>query len=99
VLVVSHGEAALSVLRDKLPDKVRDLAISITTSEKEELKQLEGAVRLLQSIVQSLQPGEQARLIQDIERAILGMRERLAVIDSQIDEAARLRANYGGLSS
>jgi len=89
VLVVSHSEAALSVLRDKLPDKVRDLAISITTSEKEGLKQLEGAVRLLQSIVQSLRPGEQARLIQDIERAILGMRQRLAAIDSKIDEAAR----------
>jgi very-short-patch-repair endonuclease/transcription elongation GreA/GreB family factor len=89
VLVVSHGEAPLSVLRDKLPDEVRDLAISITTSEKEGLKQLEGAVRLLQSIVQSLRPGEQARLIQDIERGILRMRQRLAAIDSQIDEAAR----------
>src|SRR6185312_9944922 len=35
VLVVSHGEAALSVLREKLPQEVRDLSISITTSEKE----------------------------------------------------------------
>jgi very-short-patch-repair endonuclease/transcription elongation GreA/GreB family factor len=89
VLVISHGEAALSVLRDKLPEEVRDLSISITTSEKEGLKQLEGAIRLLQSIVQSLRPGEQARLIQDIERTILVMRQRLAAIDSQIEEAAR----------
>jgi superfamily II DNA or RNA helicase len=30
VLVVSHGETALRVIRDQLPDGVRDLTISIT---------------------------------------------------------------------
>jgi hypothetical protein len=88
VLVVSHGEAALSVLRDKLPKEVRDLAISITTSEREGLKQLEGAIRLLQSIVQTLQPGEQIRLIRDIEHSIIGMRQRVAAIDAEIESAA-----------
>ena len=88
VLVVSHGEAALSVLRDKLPEEVRDLAISITTSEREGLKQLEGAIRLLQSIVQSLRPGEQVRLIKDIERSIIGMRQRVAAIDAEVESAA-----------
>ncbi len=91
VLVVSHGEAALSVLRDKLPQEVRDLAISITTSEREGLKQLEGAIRLLQSIVQTLRPGEQARLISDIEQSVIGMRQRVAAIDSQFENAARLQ--------
>ena len=89
VLVVSHGEAALSVLRDKLPEEVRDLAISITTSEREGLKQLEGAIRLLQSIVQTLLPGEQIRLIRDIERSIIAMRQRVAAIDVEIEGAAR----------
>src|SRR6202521_2533211 len=32
VLVVSHGETALRVIREQLPDGVRDLAISVTTS-------------------------------------------------------------------
>jgi very-short-patch-repair endonuclease len=91
VLVVSHGEAALSVLRDKLPEEVRDLAISITTSEREGLKQLEGAVRILQSIVQTLRPGEQSGLIKDIERSIIGMRGRVAVIDAEIESVARVQ--------
>jgi hypothetical protein len=91
VLVVSHGEAALSVLRDKLPEEVRDLAISITTSEREGLKQLEGAIRLLQSIVQTLRPGEQSRLIKDLERSIIGMRERVAAIDAEIESVARVQ--------
>jgi hypothetical protein len=42
VLVVSHGEPALAVLRDQLPDSVRDLAISITTTEREGLRPLIG---------------------------------------------------------
>jgi len=88
VLVVSHGEPALSVLRDQLPAEVRDLAISITTSEKEGFKQLEGAVRLLQSIIESIRPGEQLRLIGDLETAIIGMRNRIAVIDAEIGRFA-----------
>jgi very-short-patch-repair endonuclease len=91
VLVVSHGEAALSVLRDKLPEEVRDLAISITTSEREGLKQLEGAIRLLQSIVQTLRPGEQSAVIKDVERSIIGMRGRVAAIDAEIERVARLQ--------
>jgi len=34
VLVVSHGETALRVIQDQLPEGVRDLAISVTTSER-----------------------------------------------------------------
>ncbi|ABE37829.1 DNA helicase, putative [Rhodopseudomonas palustris BisB5] len=88
VLVVSHGEPALSVLRDQLPPEVRDLAISITTSEKEGFKQLEGAVRLLQSIIESIRPGEQHRLIRNLENSIIGMRGRIAEIDAEIGRLA-----------
>ncbi len=91
VLVVSHGEAALSVLRDKLPEEVRDLSISITTSEREGLKQLEGAIRLLQSIVQTLRPGDQSRKIRDVESEIIGMRKRIAAIDVEVENAARMQ--------
>lgn len=88
VLVVSHGEPALSVLRDQLPAEVRDLAISITTSEKEGFKQLEGAVRLLQSIIESIRPNEQLRLISDLETSIIGSRRRIGEIDAEIGRLA-----------
>jgi hypothetical protein len=88
VLVVSHGEPALAVLRQQLPEEVRDLAISITTSEREGFKQVETAVRLLQSIVEALRPSEQVRLIEDIEQSILQMRQRLAAIDAEIEQIA-----------
>ena len=88
VLVVSHGEPALAVLRHQLPEEVRDLAISITTSEREGFKQIETAVRLLQSIVEALKPSEQRRLIRDVEQSIVGMRRRLAEIDTEIEQVA-----------
>ena len=88
VLVVSHGEPALAVLRQQLPEEVRDLAISITTSEREGFKQLETAVRLLQSVVEALRPSEQARLIEDIEQSVLQMRRSLASIDAEIEQIA-----------
>ena len=42
VLVVSRGEAALAVLRDQLPEKVRPLAIAILSNERQGLRQVEG---------------------------------------------------------
>jgi hypothetical protein len=79
-----YGERALSTLRDQLPERVRDLAISITTPEKEGFRQLEGAVRLLQSIIESIRPGEQLRLIRDLEASIIAMRKRIAEVDAEI---------------
>jgi very-short-patch-repair endonuclease len=88
VLVVSHAEPALAVLRAQLPESVRDLAISITATEREGFKQLETAVRLLQSIVEAITPSEQARVIKDVEASVLGMRDRLAAVDREIASLA-----------
>lgn len=88
VLVVSHGEPALAVLRDQLPEQVRDLAISITSTEREGLKQVETAARLMQSIIQNLIPSQQRTIISELEANIVGMRNKLASVDKQIAEIA-----------
>ena len=88
VLVVSHGEAALAVLRDKLPASVRDLAISLTATDKEGLRQAETAVRRLQSIVETVNPHAQARLINKLERDLIACRDRIAAIDDQVSDIA-----------
>src|ERR1019366_8924283 len=54
VLVVSHGETALKVIQDQLPEGVRDLAISVTTSEREGTKQVERAVGLMLGVVNTI---------------------------------------------
>jgi very-short-patch-repair endonuclease len=90
VLVVSHGETALSVIRDQLPEGVRDLAISVTTSEREGLKQVEKAIGLMLGIVNSVD-GNHARqrnLIRELEANIVRSRKRLAEIDAQLASIA-----------
>jgi very-short-patch-repair endonuclease len=86
VLVVSHGETALSVMRDQLPEGVRDLTISVTTSEREGLKQVEKAIGLMLGIVNVVDGNHQRQrgVIRDLETSIVANRNRLAEIDAQI---------------
>ena len=84
VLVVSHGEAALSVLRDQIPAEVRELAISLLTSERQGLKQLERAVRLLADDVSKQAPRSLARAIDEGEASIIQLKEKIANIDREI---------------
>ena len=90
VLVVSHGETALSVVRDQLPEGVRDLAISVTTSEREGLKQVEKAIGLMLGIVNAVDGNHQRQLglIRSLEASIVKNRKRLAEIDARLAEIA-----------
>jgi hypothetical protein len=90
VLVVSHGETALKVTQEQLPDGVRDLTISVASSEREGLKQVEKAINLMLRIVTDIGGNQQRqrKLIADIEANIVANRKRLARIDEQISAMA-----------
>jgi hypothetical protein len=42
VLVTSRGEAALSVLQDKIPEEVRALTVALLTSDRDGIRQFQG---------------------------------------------------------
>ncbi len=88
VLVTSKSEGALTVLRDQIPDGIRDLAISLLTSEREGLKQLEATVNILASKIASLDPKPTEREILDGERRITELRRRTASIDAEMHQFA-----------
>jgi len=88
VLVVSHGETALKVIRDQLPEGVRDLTISVAGADREGLKQVEKAINLMLGIVNLVDGNRQRKAIQDLETAIVAGRKRLAQIDGRIAEIA-----------
>jgi very-short-patch-repair endonuclease len=98
VLVVSHAEPALAVLRDQLPESIRPLAISITTSERAGVRQVETAVRQLQSILQTIREPDQIRAIREAEDRIIGLRKRLEAVDHEIADFAhrQLAPSLGG---
>ena len=78
VLVTSKSEGALTVLRDQIPEGIRDLAISLLTSEREGLKQLDATVNLLASKIASLDTRRTERDIGDAERRIFELKRRIA---------------------
>jgi hypothetical protein len=84
VLVTSKSEGALVVLRDQIPNGIRDLAISLLTSEREGLKQLEATVNILASKIASLDPKPTERDIADSERRIIELQRRIGKIDGEM---------------
>ena len=96
VLVVSHGETALRVIRDQLPEGVRDLTISITTSEREGLKQVEKAIGLMLGIVNTIgaNPQRQRSVIMQLQAEIVRCRKLLADIDAKIASIATAHLSH-----
>ena len=84
VLVTSKSEGALTVLRDQIPEGIRDLAVSLLTSERQGLKQLEATVNLLASKIASLDPRPTERDIGDNERRVVELQRRIATIDAEM---------------
>jgi very-short-patch-repair endonuclease len=84
VLVTSKSEGALAVLRDQIPEGIRDLAISLLTSEREGLKQLEITVNMLASMISSLDTRAVERDIRDGEFRISELERRIEAIDVEI---------------
>jgi very-short-patch-repair endonuclease/transcription elongation GreA/GreB family factor len=90
VLVVSHGETALRVIQEQLPEGVRDLTISVTTSEREGTKQIEKAIGLMLGIVNTIDMNRarQVNLIRQLEADIVRNRKRLVEIDDKLAKIA-----------
>lgn len=88
VLVISRGEAALSVLKEQLPKEVQPLAISVLSNEREGLRQIESAVREIQGVVEGTQPESRRGAIARLETELEGFQKRIQQIDVELDAIA-----------
>ena len=88
VLVVSRGEAALAVLKEQLPQEVQPLAIAVLSNEREGLRQIESAIREIQSVVEGTQPQNRRTTIARLEKELEGLRKRVGEIDQELDAIA-----------
>jgi very-short-patch-repair endonuclease len=89
VLVTSRGEAALSVLQDKIPDEVRALTVALLTSDRDGIRQFQGSIEAIQQKVSQINP---ALIRQEIERlrgSIDRAHSELISIDRRIDQIAQ----------
>ncbi|WP_157270168.1 AAA domain-containing protein [Azohydromonas aeria] len=89
VLVTSRGEPALQVLQDKIPAEVRPLTVALLSSDREGLRQFQGAIEAIQHRVSQLDPEDARRRIAATHEAIELAHAELARIDRRVDAIAR----------
>lgn len=89
VLVTSKGESALAVLRDQLPAQVRNLTVSLLTSERDGLQQLEQSVTKITTEIANLNKGEAQKEIGRYRARIDQLHRRLTDIDCELADWAK----------
>ena len=89
VLVTSQKEAQLAVLRDHIPQQLRDLTIGLLTSDREGLKLLEQSVRRIASQVSNLNLATLESEITQLKDRVDFLYERIATIDAGIHGLAK----------
>lgn len=87
VLVTAEKEQALSVLRGKIPEELRDLSISVLGSTPAALEELKSAVQSTQDSLSSLDlPSEHLR-IDELEQRIDELRDESQRLDRTLVDA------------
>lgn len=84
VLVTAKTEAALSVLRNHIPEEIRELAINLLTNERIGLKQLERAVNILARAANEIKPNILQRDIIAEQERIIELRDKISKIDKEL---------------
>lgn len=92
VLVTAHREAVLTGLRDQLPAEIRALSVALTANEAEGLRQIEAAIREVQSDDEGTLPGKRRAAIARLELQMSQHRERIVTIDRELSEIAAANA-------
>ena len=89
VLVTSRGEAALSVLQDKIPEEVRALTVALLTSDRDGIRQFQGSIEAIQHKVSQINPELTRQEIERLRGSIDRAHSELITIDRRIDEIAQ----------
>lgn len=87
VLVTAEKEQALTVLRDKIPAPLQNLAVAALGSTPAALEELRSSVETTQDKLAALDDDSAARSISDGERMIDDLRQELQELDAQLTRA------------
>jgi very-short-patch-repair endonuclease len=84
VLVTSQKEQALAVLRNKIPEDIRDLSVAVLGSSSASLGQLEQSVRAIYENAVGLDRGEAKQRIAQLEEDLTGTQRKIGMLRNQI---------------
>lgn len=93
ILVTSHKDPALAVLKEKIPEEIRPLVVSLLSSEQDGLKQFEYSIEKIGSEIQSVDKAQYEKEIKELAQTIDGLHARLSKIDREISKLAELNLN------
>lgn len=88
VLVTSMKEPALTVLKEKLPERIQPLAVSLLTAERDGMRQFEYSIAKIAAEIQSIDRLTMGREIDRITDNIDRCHARLAQLDAEINALA-----------
>ncbi|WP_454753912.1 AAA domain-containing protein [Cupriavidus necator] len=88
VLVTAKGESALSVLQEKLPERIRPLSVALLSDERDGMKQFEHSIQAIASTVASLNPARSAANIGAAEEKLNQLHAKIAHVDQQLSDYA-----------
>lgn len=88
ILVTSKREPALSVLREQIPDGLRELTISLLTNEKDGMKQLEKTVQNLANIINKKSLKELIKEKEDTSKVVKELKNQIKRIDIEMHQWA-----------
>ncbi|MDN3351323.1 AAA domain-containing protein [Actinomadura sp. DC4] len=77
VLVTAHKDQALTVLREKIPDDLRDLSLAVLGSSSAHLTELQRSVQAITSAADSVDEEQESR-------AVAGLRLRLDEVEAEV---------------
>lgn len=87
VLVTAEKEQALSVLRDKIPEELRDLSLAVLESTPTAMEELRSAAQSMQDSLSSLDVPREEKRIAELGTTVDALRESIARTDAALVRA------------
>jgi very-short-patch-repair endonuclease len=84
VLVTSQKEQALSVLRDKVPESIRDLSVSVLGSSATSLAQLDQSVQAIYEQAVGLDRGPARQRVKDLDERLTQTQREIGALRNRI---------------
>lgn len=84
VLVTSKGETALSVLQDKLPERIRPLSVALLSEEREGMRQFEHSIQSIATGVEGIQPQRVEANIARLDLELNQLHAKISHVDKTI---------------
>lgn len=81
VLVTAKSESALSVLQEKLPERIRPLSVALLSDERNGMKQFEHSIQTIASSVASINPTRASANIAAAEEKVNQLHAKISNVD------------------